>query len=678
MSDRELLRATLTVGAVAALALTAGLLPAFEGAAPANDIVDELRTMELDDDAVAAGEADGDADDATNDAGDDDQGGSENPAGKEGDGSSDATDAGSGSGGGDGGGALLGNAGSGGNGGFELPGLDRGFGATFLDLVSRFGGGGGAGAGTGSGSGTVGGSEAVSTAGGTDGAEGQGLPNRCRPANGPYTVCFEEELSPGMTTTVSVAGENGEPVAGVGVVVNGRSASVTDAQGLATVTVPYATEMVVTVREDAAAAMGSAVSVAGAPMGDGHVSTARVASVAVAKADEGASIPVDADVEIKFMPEPTAGQTAELLATVNDQPMADAVVAVDGETVARTDDEGRVRLTFPATTTATVMVTRDEIQGSKQVTLSSPAITIDGDGPLGIALPGRDATVVVTESGEPVAGAEVVIDGERVGATDEEGVVTTSLPAAPTVTVEATLPSGVKHSRTARLYAAPFAAGLIGLLGLVGAALAVRRADSLDPRAIVDVVRTTGAEVARTVADRVVGIAAGVESALGAALAAVTAVWRSVRAPEPVAALRGLLDQLLDRFRDAGTRTASRVRNAIPESLGTRAVRDAGLDADDGSIGPRDRVLRAWWSLVSLVGLRRIETMTPGDVARKARNAGLPAGPVDRLADAFRAVNYSSADPGPHAETAARAVDELGVDDSGDDPGEESLGGEGP
>jgi hypothetical protein len=618
VSGREPFRALVTVLAVVALVFAAGLLPAFGGAAPASQIAAELP-------GGGGGEMPS-------------QQSQQRPAPQQ---------QGSGSGPGS---SLSGGP------GFDLSGLDGwrppsngGLLNGLLDLFSFMGGGSGgqtAPAGDGSDSsqqqqsGTDSGSNQQQTATGGEGGQ-QSDPTeseRCRPANDPYVVCFGEKLVPGTTTTLLVLDDDGDPVSGVGVRVNGEPAGTTNENGLVEVEVPYAKQMVVSVESSNVAATGAYYS--------------------VSAAQDGASMSVESEVAIEFASDPGPGEEVSLRATVSDRPLPDATVLVDGEERTRTSDDGVATVTMPTATDAQVTVTRGDLEGQRSLTLASPRIAIDGGGPLGIALPGQPATVVVTESGAPVADAEVRLGGESVGTTDAQGRVNATLPTAPTAALGATLPSGITHERTAYIGLIPGILGGLALFVIAGLALIARRSNARGPRELGSAIVATAQGIARGVVDRVVGLAATVEAIWAALRDAVESLWEALRSKDPIGALRALFARFRARVRNAGINTVERVT-----AIASRGRDDGETTPEATDDGP-PIVERAWWSLVSLVGLRRVSRRTPGDVAREAKAAGLPGGPVDRLTEAFRAVKYGGRDPEKYADEASEAEAEL---EGGDD-----------
>lgn len=609
MSGREPFRALVTVLAVVALVFAAGLLPAFGGAAPASQIAAELPGG----DSTMPSQQPQQPQQAPR-----------QPGGTSGSGS---------------GISLSG-------GGFDLSGAegwgsppDSGLLNGLLDLFSFAGGSGGGSQPAGDGSDPTqqqeGGSGENTEQQQQDGESGEqssrANSERCRPANDPFVVCFDERLVPGTTTTLVVLDGDGNPVSGVGVRVNGEPAGTTGDNGAVEVEVPYTERMVVSVETGGAAS--SAV------------------YYSVSAAEDGASMAVESEVTIEFASAPEPGEDVALRATVSDQPLPDATVLVDGEERTRTDDSGVATVTMPTAMEAQVTVTRGDLEGQRSLTLASPRIALDGEGPLGLALPGQEATVVVTESGDPVSGAEVRLGGESVGTTDADGRVNATLPTAPTAALGTTLPSGVTYERTAYIGLVPAVLGVFALFVLGGLALIARRTGARGPRELGAAVLETAEAIARGVVDRVVGLAATGEAIASAIRNALESLWDALRSKDPVGALEALLAGFRARVRTAGANAVERVT-----AIGARGEAEATLADDDTAVPVVDR---AWWSLVSLVSLGRVSNRTPGDVAREAKAAGLPDDPVDRLTEAFRAVKYGGRDPEQYADDATRAEAEL-------------------
>ncbi len=115
--------------------------------------------------------------------------------------------------------------------------------------------------------------------------------------------------------------------------------------------------------------------------------------------------------------------------------------------------------------------------------------------------------------------------------------------------------------------------------------------------------------------------------------------------------LRGGLSRPRPFASDAPTVDARSESDAVP----------AQADGDDSV----DSVLDAWRAMTDLVPVRNPEATTAAEYARKAVDAGLPAGPVDRLTELFREVRYGGGRESTDRIAAARrALDDLtGGDD---------------
>ena len=74
-------------------------------------------------------------------------------------------------------------------------------------------------------------------------------------------------------------------------------------------------------------------------------------------------------------------------------------------------------------------------------------------------------------------------------------------------------------------------------------------------------------------------------------------------------------------------------------------------------------VRRAWREFLRIVPVRRVRRQTPGEVARRAIDTGLPAGPVTTLRDAYREVEYGGRDPDARLGTVRGALSTLTSED---------------
>lgn len=670
------MRALLAAVAACALILSAAVLPLFGAAAPAGEVAREVGTL-------AAGER-------------------ANPSGGQDAARSPARRGGGGGGGGTGGGG--GSAGGLGDFGLGQSGLLRGpDSATLFDVLSGLGGagggpgfgggsGGGGSAGDGASGGASGGTAGPGASGGSGGgglveafaqlfggggADGgsasPGTPSdpastvesaggQCVEAP-PYEVCFPDAPVPGEETRLLVL-RDGEPAEGVVVTFEGEAVGRTDTEGTVTATVPYVRRLSVGVRAPANAVR---------PVADRRYS--------LTQPDGGnASLPVDASLRLDVAGDPAPGETAAVRVTLGDRPVADALVTVDGERVGRTDERGRLPVPFPVAESATLRAERGDFAAERTVTLADVRVALSS-GPLPVGLPGRSATVNVTDAGAPVANATVALGGDRVGRTATDGTVTTSLPLAPTVEVTVTTAAGLTVTRSKAVFVTPLVA-LFVLLGLLGGLGYLARQSEGTGRGLLEQLRVTLADLAADLLSALVGLASSVEA---------TAVAVHDRLRETVAALfdadvdlaafvrtrlsalravvLGLLARPGDRVREIRTRLGGG---------GGATATDAAPSGADTERGPHERIEAAWGRFVRRLGISRAGTRTPGQVAGEGIAAGYPPGPVRRLTDAFRTVEYSDADPGAHVDAAERAAAALSLDDTAEESAAAAEGSDEP
>jgi len=130
-----------------------------------------------------------------------------------------------------------------------------------------------------------------------------------------------------------------------------------------------------------------------------------------------------------------------------------------------------------------------------------------------------------------------------------------------------------------------------------------------------------------------------------------------------------------------GSSTTTPNTTETTSSSGTAAT----PSPDDDGPRPPATVREAWSRFPGYVpGVGRVETRTPGELARSAVAAGLPADAVETLTDAFRRVRYAGG-VGDDTRTAALSafarLDESGDGaadgDTDDEPGVDSNGGDG-
>jgi transglutaminase-like putative cysteine protease len=457
-------------------------------------------------------------------------------------------------------------------------------------------------------------------------------------------VSLDRRPVPGATVKVTLT-ENVSPVAAARVSFNGEAVGVTDENGSLVATVPYADRLEIEVEtpernlvyvdqpanatnvtdDGGTTRDGTADSRPTAPLGAGPPPDS-YALFTVGPGLNAVSYPVDTNATVTVAGRPRAGGSVTVVASIGRFPVRDARVLVGGETVARTDADGRAEVRLPDTPgNVTIAVERGPVSG--EATVRVPALSVDVEPTTPLALPLTQAQVTARLGGQPLAGVPVAVDGERVATTDVNGTATVTLPLSGSAAVTVT-----DGSLTAR----ETVDGLLGHLLLVlagvaaavgGLALGARRL-GYGPRGLLGLVR------------RLPGLA--VRYAQLALVMLATDGGDLLRAG--VAGLRAALGALADLFggRAGVADLRARLRAWYRE-------RRPGLEPRSGAVatgsaeGKRVTVRAAWRRLVEGLSVRHPETKTPGELAAHAvERDGLPADPVRTLRDTFREVEYGS------------------------------------
>lgn len=135
------------------------------------------------------------------------------------------------------------------------------------------------------------------------------------------------------------------------------------------------------------------------------------------------------------------GETVTLQVTDGDDPVENAAVRIDYQEVGTTDADGRITVTLPQKSDVAIDVEKGDLEGEREIEFEGTPS--DGDDGLtveivdGSASPGETVTVAVTSGGEPIAGAEIEVEGETAGTTDGDGRLEVTLPEDDEVTIEA-------------------------------------------------------------------------------------------------------------------------------------------------------------------------------------------------------------------------------------------------
>lgn len=252
------------------------------------------------------------------------------------------------------------------------------------------------------------------------------------------TISLDSDPIPGSQVTVTVR-YDGEPLAGAPVWFNDRRIGETDREGRVTGQVPYETELRVRVGiQDRPACR----TVERLPTGSTRTSlvgaTGRVLAVEAQSSNGSnatATYPVEGEVVLAVRGEPYPGENVTVDASIRGVPFRGAAVAVDGERVGRTDANGSATILVPADGSERfeVSVSRGDFRNATTVEVLLLDVSLR---PEHLALlPGTGATVRASVAGEPVAGADVAVDGAHRGTTDADGELFVELPVDPTAPV---------------------------------------------------------------------------------------------------------------------------------------------------------------------------------------------------------------------------------------------------
>ncbi|NHN48298.1 DUF4129 domain-containing protein [Halostella sp. JP-L12] len=145
------------------------------------------------------------------------------------------------------------------------------------------------------------------------------------------------------------------------------------------------------------------------------------------------------DVEVS--PDPAPGREVTVTVTKADTPVEGVVVSFDGERVGVTDENGEVTGTVPYEETFEVSVRPRANESADGFAFGAPPAqaadnetrTYEVDTNVSVEVagtptPGATVDLLATAGGEPMRNATVRVDGDRVGETDEDGVITVTVP----------------------------------------------------------------------------------------------------------------------------------------------------------------------------------------------------------------------------------------------------------
>lgn len=549
--------------------------------------------------------------------------------------------------------------------------------------------------------------------GGTDGTN-QDSPDEPTQPPGLNAQLSTAEPEPGEKVTVTVK-RDGNAVQGATVWFNSQRIGVTDSSGTVSGTVPYAKSLTV-VASTNSTAVGSPSAVPGnvgtwnphkqdfrsaiapaesnadhreseerafqstessrestaqpptdAASSDYGSAQRAVATTGTASVDETVvTVPISATVSMDVSPEPAVTNgTAIVQLLVNGNPVPHAKVTVDESDVGRTDATGQYVLDIgdPEGNTRSITVQRGELGAHRQISVGTLTVTSQNDNAW--LFPGQNLTLVVKAGQTPLSDVPVTSSGDVIGKTNAAGMTKVSLPVAQRTEYEVT------YGGQSRVYAATGMLRNMGIVGIVsigwvgvvlGGMRRLRRGGEGISRFEQRVNSVFGRLFDRLLnastwlANRLVSLQDSTEGVLTRAIQwATTFELRSAGAllQRPGAFLVALVSAL-------GTVISIIVGNLPFRGSGgdqERSEQEFSVDAEKSRNIVSIR--RAWWRLVHLV-FRKVEpTNTPTELAQQAIDAGLPRGPVVRLLDMFRAVEYGRVDADEHVENANAAISEI-------------------
>jgi len=526
-------------------------------------------------------------------------------------------------------------------------------------------------------------------------------------------VSFRTDPRPGERVAIDVRAGDRE-VEGARVFLNGEFVGETDTYGRVRTRVPYERQLTLgaTLPSDVECervvqpAVDAPRDAASLPVGPSAKRQSAVAAADPNDADPAGRTRRQADgnvtntysmnarVEMTVDGQPIPGEQVDIRATVDGIPMRQATVTVGGNEVGKTDDSGEYELDVPADggRAITVGVSRGDFEGQRRIQLARLTATLNPA--TVVAIPGGETHLRATIGDQPIEGAVVSYQGERLAETDAEGRTTIELPSdlGATISVEA---AGQRTTKAVwPLYAG---SAIIGVLALVAGVLVL---------AVLVYGVSWLPQLARWLASAVVRLAAALEGFVVRArtqlgrlrlwLADLLAAGReSIPAlltrlgswllDLPGRALAGLLAVLgwLRRAPGRLWRWLWSFRRSDDEDDGETVDTEHGRDhgrSDVPAEGPTG-LREQWRAFARWIAPRRWRQRTPGEVARDAVDAGFPAEPVRRLTAVFRDVEYGNAQISDERRERAReafeSLSEHRRETTGDRRGRRSTDGSG-
>ncbi|WP_324662463.1 DUF4129 domain-containing protein [Haloarcula sediminis] len=452
---------------------------------------------------------------------------------------------------------------------------------------------------------------------------------------GDASVRVEGDPYPGTAVTL-VATVEGVPMADAGVTVDGETVGTTDERGRYRLSVPDRDSVQVTVSR-------------GEIRGQTTVAVLQLA--------------------VGYEPQlAVPGETVTVNVTRNGDPVRNATVAVDGETLGTTGSRGQMRFTAPLRAGGTVTATTPRQRATVPVVYAY--LYTAGGSLLLVAL--ATATTWATARRRDRETAGRVARGWAGVAALFVGYVVWELPGLGGAAVGVLLAGSYRHRQAVRAGGATAAErtaafierckrGILCVVGGLEAAVDWSRTQAARLAAWLRSLPTSVSALAdrfggwlRSLPGRVlVGLrgsrrAVGALLVAGAVVAVATYGYGTAGLLLAVALVAVAAVAWWLRRRAGGD-------EAVAESTASTAGESAAAPDDGGAPTLR----RLWRRLARWVLPGRWRTKTPAEVSRAAIERGLPRGPVETLTEAFRDVEYGGQSPEERDAQARRAFDEI-------------------
>ncbi|WP_232701751.1 transglutaminase domain-containing protein [Halobacterium wangiae] len=468
-----------------------------------------------------------------------------------------------------------------------------------------------------------------------------------------FRVQLNQSAIPGETVTASVT-TAGVPAYNVAVSVNGDRVGYTDADGEVTFTVPYAETLEVTVepREN------DTTEPSGAESGSSYAGGLGTAAFAQQDDGDGSNgttqeFDVNTNVRFQFDGEVEPGAERSLLVTLGGKQFENATVGVAGVQQGQTDADGRVTVEIPDDASGVVELTVSRGDLTKTRTYPVEDLSVAVSPSLVAPFPTTTATAHVTSGGEAVSDVPVQLNGETIGTTDAEGRVQFEIPLSRVPAVTASV--GGDRAKTYVDGVLPtLAVAVLAVLAALGGVVVAARRTGVSLDSVLDALVRVVGEAVSAMVGALVSVVDAVEELTAEFRDAAEDGWRGVLAW--LASLPGRLTVPDVGAWLAGVVAAARSR---PDEEG-RANGTNGADGDRAAAGHLQSV---WRRFVTLVGVERWQTKTPGEVARRAVRAGFPRGPVYALTNAFRDAAYGGRSAESRLDRARSALASLRDDE---------------